>query len=271
MSMKQSFFEIISRYSFFGKIISRLRNHLRLHGNRCEMSNIHCRKNQINLSGKQQSLTCHTSSYIRDGKVHIEGDYNVFEIAENSAIYGEREKTVYVCGNNNYIVVGKGCTLRKVSFFIRGDGNAIFVGDNCSAYNVNFHIEQSGNEIRIGHGTTFHGRDEQAVRLITDEGSKILIGEDCMFAHSTEVRSTDSHSILDLQGNRLNPAKNIVIGNHCWIGLQCIILKGTEVPHNCMIAAGSVCSKKYDASNCILAGNPARVVKRDIDWNRKFI
>ena len=271
MSIKQRFSEILRSSSALGNINKWLRNHLNLHGNHCDMLNIHCSKNQIAMPGSSQTIYCHASSYLRETKIHMEGDRNALEIAENSCIYGEGVKTVYVCGNNNHIVIGEGCTLRKISFFIRGSGNTIVIGDNCSLYNAQFHMEQNDNEIRIGDGTTLHGREYQPIHMAVDEGSKILIGEDCMLAHSIQFRSTDSHSIVDLSGRRLNPAKDILIGNHCWIGLQCIILKGTEVAEHSVIAAGAVCSKKYLEPHCIIAGNPAKIVKQNIDWDRKFL
>lgn len=254
-----------------GGLILGLRNRLQTNGNVCALSNIHCQGNRITLKGGQDALHCDPSGFLRDGIIHLEGNRNSMTIGGETSIYGEGASVAYVCGNDNRIIIGKGCTLRRASFFIRGSGNTIVIGDSCSAYNVQFHIEQDGNEIRVGNGTTFHGRDEQAIHMAADEGSRILIGNDCMFAHSTQIRSTDSHSIVDLEGKRLNPARDVVIGDHCWVGLQCIILKGSQIPGHCVAAAGTVCSKTFSESNCVLAGNPARVVKRDIDWDRKFV
>lgn len=266
-----SIIKLIDRIPLLKPMIIRLRNRFQTNGNTCDLPNLHTQGNRIILAGTQDTLRCDPSAFLRDGIVRMEGDRNSVTVAGDTGIYGNGGSVVYICGNDNRIIIGRGCKLTKVSFFIRGSGNTIVIGDNCSAHYVQFHIEQDGNEIRVGNGTTFHGRDEQAIHMAADEGSRILIGNDCMLAHSTQIRSTDSHSIVDLSGRRLNPAKDVVIGDHCWVGLQCIILKGTQIPPHCVVAAGAVCSKRYESPNCILAGNPARAVKQDIDWDRKFV
>ena len=50
-----------------------------------------------------------------------------------------------------------------------------------------------------------------------------------------------------------------------WVGNQVIILKGTEIADNCVVGSGSVVTKKF-TNNLVIAGNPARVVKENIDW-----
>ena len=271
MSVKGSLIKFIEKSSLLTGITHNLFNRLKLNGNQLLVSDIHFRSNDITMQGQKQSLSCGKESFIADGIIKMQGQSNVVEIADNTNLYGEKGNIVAVYGDNNRIIIGSNCSLRRISFFIRGDNNTIIIGDNCSAYNVGFHIEQNDNEIHIGNGTTMHGRAEHAIHLALDEGSKIVIDDDCMIAHSVQMRSTDSHSIVDLQGNRLNPAKDIHIGKHCWLGMQSIILKGTIIQPHCVVAAGAVCSKEYNESNCIIAGNPARVVKKEIDWDRKFV
>lgn len=252
-------------------LVLRLRNRMKIEKNKCLLSNLHCSGNQVILSGSQNELDCTATSFLRECIVRIDGSRNNLVVRSQSELYGEGVQNVFICGNDNYILVGENCNLRKVSFFIRGNGNRIVIGDHCSAYAVQFHIEQDGNEINIGNGTTLHGRDNHAIHMAADEGSKILIGKDCMLSHGIQIRSTDSHSIVNMNGDRINPAQNVVIGDHCWIGLQSIILKGTVLGHHCVVGAGAVCSKKYDECNCVLVGNPAKISKGNIDWDRKFV
>lgn len=263
--------KLLQRNAILRKICIRLRNKLHIGSNVCVLENIQNSGNVISIRGEGNTFAFATQSILRECGVQIDGTNNRVDFDVDSTLYGENGTAIYICGDNNEIIVGKNVSLRGVSLFIRGNGNRIVIGDNCSAICAQFHIEQDGNEIIIGNGTTMHGRGHQAIHMAADEGSRILIGEDSMLAHSTQIRSTDSHSIVDLEGNRLNPAKDIVIGPHCWIGLQCIILKGTHVPGHCVVAAGSVCSKAYSEKNCVIAGNPAKIVKRNIDWDRKFV
>ena len=54
------------------------------------------------------------------------------------------------------------------------------------------------------------------------------------------------------------------IGKNCFIGGRSLILPGVEIGDNCVVGAGSVVTKSVPARS-IVAGNPARVVKSDID------
>lgn len=56
----------------------------------------------------------------------------------------------------------------------------------------------------------------------------------------------------------------IVIGENCWIGTNVRICKGVTIGNNSIVAACSVVTKDVPA-NCIVAGNPAKIVKIDID------
>lgn len=56
----------------------------------------------------------------------------------------------------------------------------------------------------------------------------------------------------------------IKIGENVWIGQGSRICKGVEIGDNSIVAANSVVTKSVPA-NCIVAGNPARIVKTDID------
>jgi len=63
---------------------------------------------------------------------------------------------------------------------------------------------------------------------------------------------------------KYSDSKPIVIGNNVWIGANARINKGVTVGNNSIVAAQSVVTKNVP-KNCIVAGNPARVVKEEID------
>lgn len=57
----------------------------------------------------------------------------------------------------------------------------------------------------------------------------------------------------------------INIGNHVWIGLRAIILKGVTIGDGAVIAAGAVVTNNVPA-NSVVAGVPARVMSENVNW-----
>lgn len=58
------------------------------------------------------------------------------------------------------------------------------------------------------------------------------------------------------------------IGKRCFIGANAIIMCGITIGDNVIIGSGSVVTKNVP-SNCIVVGNPARIVKENIQ-TKKF-
>lgn len=60
------------------------------------------------------------------------------------------------------------------------------------------------------------------------------------------------------------------IGNYCFIGTYSIILPGIHIGNEVIVGAGSVVTKDIP-SNCIVAGNPAKIIRTGIScekWGR---
>ena len=117
----------------------------------------------------------------------------------------------------------------------------------------------------MGSETSVSGK----THLACIEGKNIVIGDDCMFSSDIILRTGDSHSVVDLQNNRINPSKSIEIGNHVWIGNKVTVNKGVFVPNNSIIGTGAVVTKTFENGNIIIAGNPAKIIKSDINWDRR--
>jgi len=95
---------------------------------------------------------------------------------------------------------------------------------------------------------------------------EIRFGDDCLLSWDILVMDTDAHPIYDEQMKRINDDKSIIIGNHVWIGCRTLILKGAEIGEGCIVGAHSLINKKFNVSQAILAGNPAKVVKKSVKW-----
>ncbi len=58
---------------------------------------------------------------------------------------------------------------------------------------------------------------------------------------------------------KTNPIK---IGDDCWLGSNCVILPGVELGDHTIVAAGAVVTKSFDEGDIMLAGVPAKIIKR---------
>lgn len=89
---------------------------------------------------------------------------------------------------------------------------------------------------------------------------KIIIGKNVFIGEEVIIRDTDEHSIKSKKNT-----KPIIIGNHVWIGMRSIILKGVHIGNNVVIGAGAVVTKDIP-DNCVVVGCPARIVHNDVVW-----
>ncbi len=89
----------------------------------------------------------------------------------------------------------------------------------------------------------------------------IVIGNNAEIASGVIITDLNGHPTYSL--NRAigeDKPQPVIIGKNVWIGLNSIILKGTEIGDNCIVSAGSVVKGKFPP-NSIITGNPAHVVK----------
>lgn len=163
-------------------------------------------------------------------------------------------------------MIGSGCDLDKTRIRMIGNNNQIFIGDNVSIKQCgNLWTEGNNCKIIIKNNCTFTG----FLQIIAQEdNSEITIGADCMFSNHVIVQSSDSHPIYNLKtGERTNPAKNVSIGNHVWVGPYCRILRGVHIGDNSIIGSGSIVTKDIP-QNVTAVGVPAKVVREGVFWSR---
>jgi acetyltransferase-like isoleucine patch superfamily enzyme len=199
------------------------------------------------------------------GKVRktIRGQENVFK-ADGATLSGLH---VDIIGDNNQIEIGPGTTLNNVHFRIRGSGHKIVFGKNCRiSRGAVLWFEDHNGVLQVGSGTTM-----VEAHIAVTENSSVNIGEDCMLANDIDIRTGDSHSVIDTQtGERLNFAGDVLIGRHVWIAPHTVVLKGVTIGENSIIATGSVVTKSCEPG-VIVGGNPAKVIKTGVSWKRERI
>lgn len=170
-------------------------------------------------------------------------------------------------GRNNTIVFHSGGLIQNTVFYIRGSNNTIEIGENAILDHDEIWIEDNDNQVILGANIHFYPQ----VQLACTEGKTIRIGDGCLFSSDIIFRTGDSHSILDQNGHRANPAQDIEIGNHVWIGYRVLVQKGVKIADNSVVGTGAVVTKKFHEPNVILAGIPAKIVKRGTDWKAERI
>jgi len=56
--------------------------------------------------------------------------------------------------------------------------------------------------------------------------------------------------------------EKVIIGSDVWIGSNVVILPGVEIGNNVIIGAGAIVTKKFKENNIVIAGNPAKIIKK---------
>ena len=102
--------------------------------------------------------------------------------------------------------------------------------------------------------------------------SGVYIGDDVTLSRGASIISTG----YDLDeffttGQKVHFSnRSIRIGNHCWIGAGAVILPGIQISGEyVVVGAGAVVTKDINESRVIVAGNPAKIVKRMDESNAK--
>lgn len=92
---------------------------------------------------------------------------------------------------------------------------------------------------------------------------RVSIGREVAIAEHVTIRDSDDHV---LSGASRPTTAPVTIGNHVWIGMNAIILKGVTIGDGAVIAAGGVVTRDIPPA-ALAAGVPARVIRRDVEWS----
>ncbi|WP_156821652.1 acyltransferase [Halomonas smyrnensis] len=160
------------------------------------------------------------------------------------------------------VEVEDGVELKNLKIEVKGKDCHLKVGRNAKF---------AGHILLVGRGRKIAiGSESTAVNVyLMARDADITIGERCMFSRGIEIRSSDVHKIYPLGGGeRINPGRDVSIGDHVWIGAKVMVSKGVYIPDGCVLGACSFVNKSFGDKNCVIAGSPAKVVKKDVEWER---
>lgn len=146
----------------------------------------------------------------------------------------------------------------------------IEINDHCDVYG----ILKSYNHGKI----IMHEWSKLGVGCVIEAVNRVEIGADTAIAKGVTIIDNNTHPICpaDRRYMRRTPHGSlersniwsanapIIIGENVWIGTNARICKGVTIGDNAIIAANSVVTKNVPADS-IAAGNPAKIVKENID------
>lgn len=218
------------------------------------------RKSKIRVLGDNNIFSTHQDSLLKKSSFFVKNNNNILCFKKKSLV---KNSHIIVEGSNNILYIDKETLLTNSYIKIEGNDNKIFIGANCCLKNLTIDMKNENSVIKIGDKTSI-----EEARITSFEPYKIEIGKDCMFSADIVIMNTDVHKIYDTTTKlKTNEGKEISIGNHVWLGIRTIVLKGVNIGDNSIVAAGSIVTKDVKA-NTVVSGNPARQVKENRNWSR---
>lgn len=88
---------------------------------------------------------------------------------------------------------------------------------------------------------------------------RIEIGKGTYIAPNVGI-ITSNHDVYNLDEHM--PPKDVKIGENCWIGMNSVILPGVSLGERTIVGAGTVVTKSFVEGYQVIAGNPARVIRK---------
>lgn len=119
-------------------------------------------------------------------------------------------------------------------------GEAVWLAHDCE-------IETDGR-ITVGTGTTIQRRSTLS--------GNVTVGAFCILAPNVFV-SSGTH-LPDADGTL--PDRPVVVGDHCWLGVNVAVMPGVTIGDGAVVGANSVVTRDV-APGDVVAGAPARVIR----------
>ena len=175
------------------------------------------------------------------------------------------KKSIVKIQKNSKINIANGRLEFGLDFLPRGS-TSLKMGQN-SQFNINGPA-YIGNSCRITIedgaklvlGSDIFINENSRITAYTE----IRIGDGCWIAWDVNIIDTDFHHIIENKKRKLRDAA-VIIEDNVWIGARAIILKGVTIGSGAIIAAGAIVTRDVP-SKCLAAGNPAKIIKKNVKW-----
>lgn len=132
-------------------------------------------------------------------------------------------------------------------------GGGITIGDNLMAERNSSVEAYSGGVIRLGNNVFLNSNVKIVARKSITIGDHVMIAPNvCIYDHDHDLHGSDVRNSY--------VADEIQIGNNVWIGANSVILRGTKLGDNSVVAAGSVVKENVEAG-CLFYQKRENVIK----------
>ena len=142
-------------------------------------------------------------------------------------------------------------------------GRVVFEGPVRLGHGFKLSVAEPGT---VTFGSEFLGILESQV-ICRDS---ITFGPGSAVGWQVMITDTDFHEMIPMEGAPAPSNAPVVIGDRAWIGARSTIMKGVRIPHDTIVAAGSVVARPVDEPNTVIAGHPAKTVRTGVKGWRYY-
>ena len=239
------------------------------------MTQIEGNENQLIFAFPDREVNCTTTTDALTSRLLERADISIIGHRNRVLLHFESEAAaeelltgggflLIVKGDDNDVEVGH--VIVRCSSILGMTGLKLIVGQ---LPGLGAGVSRTANSchVHIGNRVVING----VTLYLQEDRSHVCIGDDSQLSWGVDIWCTDAHTITDLNGNPLNHAESIEIGRHVWVGKDVKIGKNVRIADNSIVGWGSIVTRHFDEPNVILAGIPAKVVKRGINWDRRSL
>ena len=206
-------------------------------------------------------------------KIKIKGDNNTIIFRGNFKLKNyfniRKELKLYMYGDNNLIDIEFPIRFEKVLIGMDKDNNSFKIKKTTHPIREARIFVENGGLIFIDENAQLKNR---GLHIVVNNGykkkPKLIMGKNVYIAKDAIIRASDGHTLIDnTTGEAINEPEDVIIGDNVWITSRCTILKGSKIPSNSIVGACSLVNKKFTEENILIAGSPAKIIKKNVTWN----